>query len=187
MKTPSEGNNLRTEKARSAAQRAQEMLRSGVPRAQILGVLVNAAEQVAGEGAVCSILVLDRDGLLRNGASPNLPADYLAAIDRLKPNPEVGTCAAAAATGSMVVTCDFQADDKWAELRHLPLSLGFVGAWSMPIKGSDGRVLGTLGTYFRERRSPSTAEVKSVEVLVATAGLVLERGGPVELASVANW
>lgn len=113
-----------------AALRAEEMLHKGVARGEILSELVAAAEQVAGNGAVCSILALDRDGLLRNVASPNLPADYLAAIDRLKPNPSVGTCAAAAATGAMVVTCDFQADNKWAELRHLPLALGFVGAWS---------------------------------------------------------
>lgn len=158
-----------------AAQQAQDLLKSGLPREEILSVLVDAAEQVAGNGAVCSILVLDKKGLLRNAASPNLPADYLAAIDGLQPNPRVGTCAAAAATGSTVVTCDFQADDKWAELRHLPLALGFVGAWSMPIKGSDGKILGTFGTYFRERRSPSPAEVKNVEILVAAAGSVLEK------------
>ena len=28
------------------------------------------------------------------------------------------------------LTPDFSADDKWAELRHLPMSLGYVGAWS---------------------------------------------------------
>jgi hypothetical protein len=71
------------------------------------------------------------------------------------------------------VTRDFQADDKWAELRHLPLSLGFNGAWSMPIKTADGTVLGTLGTYFRERRSPTPEELRSVAVLAAAAGLVL--------------
>jgi GAF domain-containing protein len=164
-----------TESANHAACVAREMLCAGAPRNEILAVLVNAAEELAGGNAVCSILVLDGDGLLRNGASPNLPTDYLAAIDRLKPNPRVGTCAAAAATGSMVVTCDFQADDKWAELRHLPLSLGFVGAWSMPVKGSDGRILGTLGTYFRERRSPTPEEVNGVQVLAAAAGVVLEK------------
>jgi GAF domain-containing protein len=138
-------------------------------------MLVNAAD-VAGRGsAVCSILVLDKEGLLRNAASPNLPADYRAAIDRLKPNADVGTCSAAAATGSVVVTRDFQADDKWAELRHLPLSLGFNGAWSMPIKTADGTVLGTLGTYFPERRSPTPEELKSVTVLAAAAALVLAR------------
>jgi GAF domain-containing protein len=163
--------------AQAAAEQAREMLHAGVTGDEILTMLVNAAEDVAGGSAVCSILVLDKEGLLRNAASPNLPADYLAAIDRLKPNPGVGTCSAAAATGSVVVTRDFQADDKWAELRRLPMSLGFNGAWSMPIKTADGTVLGTLGTYFRERRSPTPGELKSVAVLAAAAGLVLAGQG----------
>jgi hypothetical protein len=70
------------------------------------------------------------------------------AIDGLKPNAEVGTCAAAAATGNVVITPSFYADNKWAELRHLPLALGYVGAWSMPIKTYDNRIIGTFGTYF---------------------------------------
>ena len=161
------------EVAARAAGRAREMLTAGEPGKEILTVLINAAEKVAGRGSVCSILVVDSEGLLRNGSSPNLPADYLKAIDRLKPDALVGTCSAAAATGCVVVTRDFKADDKWAELRHLPLALGFVGAWSMPIKAPDGRVLGTLGTYFRERRSPTEKEVESVQALAAAASLVL--------------
>lgn len=162
-----------TELAQRAADRACEMLDAGNSDQEILSMLVDTAEHVSLSSAVCSILFLDRDGLLRNAASPNLPADYLAAIDRLKPNPSVGTCAAAAATGSIVVTADFCADDKWAELRHLPLALGFVGAWSMPIKSANGKVLGTLGTYLRERRSPAPEELESIKVLAAAAGLVL--------------
>jgi GAF domain-containing protein len=116
---------------------------------------------------------LDKEGLLRNGASPRLPYDYLTAIDGLKPNAKVGTCAAAAATGSVVITRDFRADDKWAELRHLPLALGFAGAWSMPIKNPDGKVLGTFGTYFRESRQPSQAEIDDIQFLATTAAKVL--------------
>src|SRR5690349_514589 len=107
---------------------------AGAPSHEILTCLVIAAEIVSGPGTVSSVLVIDQDGLLRNGASPNLPWDYLNAIDRLKPNPTLGTCAAAAATGTIVLTPSFLSDDKWAELRHLPLALGFAGAWSMPIK-----------------------------------------------------
>jgi GAF domain-containing protein len=145
--------------------------------AKALARLVAAGEISAGPGAVVSILVLDEDGLLRNGSSPNLPADYLKAIDRLKPNPDLGTCAAAAATGAVVITPDFRADDKWAELRHLPLALGFAGAWSMPIKSRDGRVLGTFGTYFRESRVPSQEELQLVERLAAEAALLIAASG----------
>ena len=160
--------------AGQAAHEAKQMLQSGVTAEEILHMLVRTAEQIAESSAVCSILALDSQGLLRNASSPNLPSDYLAAIDGLKPDAGVGTCASAAATGSIVITRDFQADDKWEELRHLPLSLGFVGAWSMPIK-ANGKILGTLGTYLRERRSPSTEELSSVETLANAAGLVLNQ------------
>jgi hypothetical protein len=149
------------------------MLEDGISQHKILENLVNAAERVAGNRAVSSILVLDKEGLLRNGSSPSLPYDYLTAIDGLKPNPNVGTCAAAAATGNMVITYDFRADNKWAELKHLPLSLGFVGAWSMPIKNLKGEVIGTFGTYFRENREPSSFEIESVRSLSNAAARIL--------------
>ena len=161
----------------NACERARKMLRAGTSRREVLTQLATVGEVVAGAGSAVSILVLDDFGLLRNGASPNLPSDYLDAIDRLKPDAGVGTCAAAAATGEVVVTPDFRADSKWAELRHLPLALGFVGAWSMPIKSPDGRVLGTFGTYFQESREPSLDERDAVRELASAAALAIEQTG----------
>src|SRR5262245_26911070 len=126
-------------------ERALSMHESGAGQSEILHYIASAAESVTGDGTATSILLLDKEGLLRNGASPKLPDDYLKAIDGLKPNPNVGTCAAAAATGCVVITPSFFEDSKWAELRHLPWSLGYVGAWSVPIKTSDEKVLGTFG------------------------------------------
>ena len=79
--------------------RVREMLKAGIPRKDILTRLARAGEALAGPGASVSILILDEQGLLRNGASPDLPSDYLRAIDCLKPDARVGTCAAAAANG----------------------------------------------------------------------------------------
>ncbi len=160
-----------------AIDRAQQMLEAGLPQREILTRLATTAEVLSGPGSAVSILVLDENGLLRNGASPNLPSDYLDAIDRLKPDARIGTCAAAAATGLVVVTPDFFADEKWAELRHLPVALGFVGAWSMPIKSTEGKVLGTFGTYYRNRRLPTDEERSNVEHLAAMAARVLARPG----------
>jgi GAF domain-containing protein len=111
--------------------------------------------------------------MVETGASRDC---ILSCIDRLKPNARVGTCAAAAATASVVVTPDFLADDKWAELKHLPRSLGYVGAWSMPIKSPrSGAVLGTFGTYYRDRREPTPGEISAISKLAAVAALALER------------
>jgi GAF domain-containing protein len=153
----------------AARARAEHLLEEDAPLREVLAHLASAIEALSQGRTVASILVLDREGLLRNGASPNLPADYLDAIDRLKPDANVGTCAAAAATGEIVETPSFYDDHRWAELRHLPLALGYLGAWSMPIKGDDGRVLGTFGTYFREHRRPTTTERQAVGLLAQVA------------------
>jgi hypothetical protein len=43
----------------------------------------------------------------------------------------------------------------------------------MPIKSPQGKVLGTFGTYFRNRRQPTAQEREGVEHLAAAAALVL--------------
>jgi GAF domain-containing protein len=159
----------------SAVKEADEMLMEGYPQHKILAHIVKAAEEIAGKDSVVSILLLDKEGLLRNGSSPQLPYDYLTAIDGIRPNKNVGTCAAAAATGEIVTTIDFKSDEKWSELRHLPLSLGFKSAWSMPIKSDKGQVLGTFGTYFRTNRHPSKEEIEAVSVLSKTVAHIITK------------
>ncbi|MBK0391469.1 GAF domain-containing protein [Ramlibacter algicola] len=152
-----------------ALQRAEALLADHAPLRQVLAALTAAVETLSDGDTVASILVLDAEGLLRNGCSPSLPADYLDRIDRLKPDPHVGTCAAAAATGQIVLTPDFEADEKWTELRHLPMAIGFRGAWSFPLKSLTGEVIGTFGTYFRQRRSPTAQEIADVTALAPVA------------------
>lgn len=156
---------------------AMNLVREGKTTNEVLDYLTHAAEEAAStDDTVSSILLLDTQGLLRNGASPQLPQDYLSAIDGLKPDPAVGTCAAAAATGEMVITEDFFEDQKWAELRHLPLSLGFKGAWSMPIISDSGKVLGTFGTYFSQKRQPTQVEINGVALLARAAAIAIHQG-----------
>jgi len=151
----------------------RQMMESGEPLREILGFLAREAEAHANDGSVCSVLILDQEGLLRNGASPGLPGHYLKAIDRLKPDPNLGTCAAAAATGLVVITPSFLEDDKWRELKHLPIELGFSAAWSQPMLDDEGRVLGTFGTYYRENRTPTQSERALVEALAQIASAVV--------------
>ena len=159
-----------------AREHVLEMIAKKLPICEVLTYLVREVETSSDGRSVCSVLLLDEDGLLRNGASPGLPADYLEAIDRLKPDPAVGTCAAAAATGRIVITPNLLDDAGWKELRHLPLALGLVAAWSVPLISREGRVLGTFGTYFRDRRTPGPEERRFVEELAKLAAMAVEAG-----------
>jgi PAS domain S-box-containing protein len=132
-------------------------------------------EALGGGSAVAAIRLLDAEGRLWIGAAPSLPEAYTLAIDGLKARADLGTCSAAAVTRQVVITPDIAADPNWDGLAQLPLDLGLVAAWSQPIFASDGRVLGTFGTYFRQRRLPTSLERRLVETLAQTAALAVER------------
>ncbi|MFZ5656816.1 MAG: GAF domain-containing protein [Pseudomonadota bacterium] len=152
-----------------------QRIRRGEPAEAVLHALACAIDRIVGDGGAASILFLDERGRLRSAASPRLPPDYLAAIDGLAPDPGVGTCAAAAATGEEVITPSFVACGRWRELGRLPLALGYVGAWSHPIRSLvDQRVLGTFGVYHRDVREPTELERAAVRQLAPVAARVLE-------------
>jgi PAS domain S-box-containing protein len=162
---------------------ALELVASGVPLEQVLECLARIIEEQSGGTAVASIFLVDADGLrLRVGAAPSLPAEYNAAVDGISIREGLGTCADAAARGAVTVTTDICAAPSWKGLAHLPAGLGLHAAWSMPIVASTGRVLGTIGTYFRELRGPTEREKRVVEGLCRTAAIAIERRAAEEAA-----
>jgi signal transduction histidine kinase/PAS domain-containing protein len=155
---------------------ALELIASSVPLPKILDALASAIEEQAGGEAIVSIFLVDDDGKrLRVSAAPSLPAHFNEAVDGIEIKAGLGTCADAAARAAVTITPDIAAAAGWKGLAHLPDAQGLKAAWSMPIMSSQGKVLGTIGTYFRERREPTNRERQVVEVLCRTASLAIER------------
>ncbi|HEX8853062.1 MAG TPA: PAS domain S-box protein, partial [Pyrinomonadaceae bacterium] len=154
---------------------ALEMVTGGSPLTEVMAHLASIVERQSANSSIASLMLLDDQGRLHNGAAPSLPADFIQALDGIEADESVGTCSRAAATGKVVITPDIAADPQWQDLKHLPLNLGLQSAWSMPIVAADGRVLGTFGTYFREKREPTGFERQTVEILCGTAALAIQR------------
>ncbi|MGI8811230.1 MAG: PAS domain S-box protein [Pyrinomonadaceae bacterium] len=165
----------RTQVLLNAQKEALEMVVTDAPLTAILTHLTNTVEELSEHSVTSSILLLDSENRLRNGASPSLPDTYIQKIDGIVADENVGTCSAAAATRMVVITPDIAADPKWNGLANLPIELGLRAAWSVPILSKGGRVLGTFGTYFRELREPDFFERQVVEILARTAALAIER------------
>jgi signal transduction histidine kinase/CheY-like chemotaxis protein len=166
----------RSENLLSGQNQALQLVISGAPLAEVFVRLIQMVEAEAAGRAAGGILLLDEDGRrLRHGAAPSLSAAYNAAIDGIEIGPNLGTCCAAAFRGEIVITPDIASEAGWAEMKHLPLELGFRAAWSMPILSSAGKVLGTFGTYFRECRVPTDQEKEIVAMLCKTAAIAIER------------
>lgn len=155
---------------------AQDLIDQAAPLDETLTLLCHIVEAEAPGLVRASILLVDREhNCLRTGAAPGLPDRYNRAVDGIGIDPNVGTCAAAAARGQVVVTPDIGSDPAWKGLAHLPLELGLFAAWSMPILDDEGEVLGTFGTYFTERRPPRPEERELVAVLARTAAEAIGR------------
>ena len=155
---------------------AYEMIDRGEPLRDILTLLCHIVEAEAPALVRAAILLVNPSGSkLHTGAAPGLPDSYNDAVDGIGIAADVGTCAAAAALGRPVITADIATDAGWLGLSHLPLGLGLQAAWSMPIVARDGRMLGTFGTYFSERREPTDHEQDLVAILARTAAEAIER------------
>ena len=167
----------RSEAVLSGQARALAAAVDARPLDEVLALLVRTVE-VAQPGLVASILLLDDDGLhLRNGAAPGLPEQYSRALDGLAIGPTVGSCGTAAYTGRTVVADDIATDPLWAAtptFRDLAIAHGLRACWSVPIRSTPGRVLGTFALYRTEPGSPAPEEHERVQLLAHTAALVIE-------------
>lgn len=146
------------------------------PLEETLSALIRIVENHSRTDVIGSILLLDEDGVhLRNGAAPNLPAAYCAALDGAEIGPQAGSCGTAAYTGKPVFVADIATDPLWANYRDLALRHGLRACWSTPILSSGRKVLGTFAMYHREAREPTVRDLALVDLVTYTAALIIDR------------
>lgn len=142
----------------------------------VLRDLVLLAEQASGGGMLASVLFLSPDGgHLLEGAAPNLPSRYNAAIHGIAIGPDAGSCGTAAFLGEPVIVTDIATDPLWANFRGIALEHGLRACWSMPIKSATGSVLGTFANYYREPREPTDRDMEIIAMVARTTGIAIER------------
>ena len=162
------------EEFRIGQSRILQKLAANAPLSEILERLVLLIEAQA-PGMLCSVLLLSEDGdHVRHGAAPNLPAEYVKAIDGALIGPKVGSCGTAMYRGEPVIVTDITTDPLWEDFRELALANGLRACWSTPILSGRGKVLGSFAMYYGEPRTPSGEEAGLTEVATRIAGLAIE-------------
>lgn len=152
-----------------------ESLAKGAPLAAILATLVHTAETEM-PGWIVSILLLDGGGRrLRHCVAPSLPRFYTDSIDGVEIGVGVGSCGTAAFLGQRVVVEDIEHHPYWEGYRDLAHRAGVAACWSQPILDSHGRVLGTFAIYHRSPKTPSAAELETIEHAARMAGIAIEK------------
>src|SRR6266853_841918 len=163
------------EALRDGESRILEMIARDAALEETLENLVRVVEaQFA--GLLCSVLLLDEDGQhVRHGAAPSLPKPYTDAIDGMSIGPKAGSCGTAMYRREPVVVTDILQDPLWEQYRGVAEPYGLRACWSTPILAHSGKALGSFAMYYREPRSPSSAETRALEMATHLAGIAIER------------
>jgi PAS domain S-box-containing protein len=123
-----------------------------------------------------AVLLLDPDGIrLKRGAGPNLPGEFLAALDGVEIGPCVGSCGTAAYRKEQVIVPDTATHPLFVNFRELALENGVRAAWSTPILNSKGSVLGTFAMCWRVPRSPTQIHQRIIKHTTHLAAIAIER------------
>jgi signal transduction histidine kinase/BarA-like signal transduction histidine kinase len=156
--------------------RVVEMMGRGASFQEVLDTLTHTIEKMAGN-CLCTILLLDEDGRrLLKGSGGSLPPAYMEAVNGLEIGPDVGACGSAAFRNETIVVEDVATDPRFASpAREFVMSFGLRACWSVPIRDSNHRVLGTFAMYHRAPAKPKKNQLLLVEVGAHLAGNAIER------------
>ena len=155
-------------------QRILGMIESNAPLPEILKSLVLLIESQT-PGMLCSVLLLSADGNhIEHGAAPNLPEQYVKAVNGAAIGPKHGSCGTAMYRGEPVVVTDILSDPLWEDYRDLASGTGLRACWSTPIMSRRGKVLGSFAMYYRQPQSPTGAEAQLTKVATNIAAQAIE-------------
>lgn len=154
--------------------RVLKKIATNAPLSETLTSLVQLIEDQSPD-MLCSVLLLSDDGNhIRHGAAPNLPADYVGAVNGAPIGPKNGSCGTAMYRGKPVIVTDIFSDPLWEDYQDLAAASGFRACWSTPILSDKGKVLGSFAMYYREPRTPTGKEARLTEVATHLARLAIE-------------
>jgi PAS domain S-box-containing protein len=166
---------IRAEQLRDGQARVLELVARGAPLKEILDRLMLLIEGQS-DGVLCSVLLLDEDGVtVRPASAPSLPPPYMAALDGAQIGPEVGSCGASMSRNEIVIVPDIEVDPRWEAYKALATPYGLRACWSTPISPDKVHVLGSFAMYYRDVRSPTENDMHLIEVASHLAGIAIDR------------
>jgi diguanylate cyclase (GGDEF)-like protein/PAS domain S-box-containing protein len=165
----------RAEAIASGERRVFEKIAANAPLSSALEAICELIERAIQESC-CAINLLDRDKhALSFGVAPNLPREFVQAMDNAPIEIRYGSCSAAVYLSRLVTVADIETDALWEYRREAARQAGFRAAWSAPIVASDGQVVGTFAVYRRQPGIPSSRDHELMMRMAQIAGIAIER------------
>ncbi len=112
-------------------------------------------------GMICSMQQL-LNKRLYNLSSPDLPADYLAAIHGVEIGDNQGSCGTAVFLKEKIIVTDISTDVRWKNYTEVAAKAGLKACWSHPILDSKNNIVGTFAIYYKVKKAPTVQEENTI-------------------------
>ena len=152
-----------------------EKIAANAPLTTALESICELIERVMAESH-CAINLFDHERqTLDFGVAPDLPREFVAAMDGVPIGIRFGSCSAAVYLARQITVADIETDALWEFRRDAARHANLRAAWSTPIVASDGQVVGTFAVYRRHPGIPSARDHELMSRMAQIAGIAIER------------
>lgn len=158
---------------------------TGIPFLEVLNKLIENIEQIV-PTSFCSMLQLTENNTIVTLAGGSMPPAYLKAINGMSIGPLAGSCGTAIYTGKNIIVSDVNTDPLWADYRTVIQTFGFKACWSVPIKKSNGKIIGSLAAYFKNIKHPQPYHINLLERAASLVGILVENKDAAEDITKSN-
>ncbi len=167
----------RAEAIAAGERRIFEKIAANAPLTTALESICELIGRVMAESS-CAINLFDPERQALNfGVAPDLPREFVAAMDGVPIGIRFGSCSAAVYLARQITVADIEADALWEYRRDAARHAALRAAWSTPIVASDGQVVGTFAVYRRHPGIPSARDHELMSRMAQIAGIAIERRG----------
>jgi len=123
----------------------------------------------------CVISRLRNNRLTNQAASPNLPREFLKAIDGHEIGPKSGSAGAGAYLGELVSSSDISKSPLWESSKKIALKYDLNACHAYPVMSSKGEVFGMISLFYSHVCFLEESVISLLKVVSDLASIAIER------------
>ena len=165
----------RTEQFGYAQNKILEMIAASAPFDRTMLAICRCVEKIS-SGMSAAIMRLDiKNQTLSVEQAPKLAEKFKIALDFIRVADESIACGAAVYQNKEKIVTSIADDEAWKSIQSLARNYSLHSAWSFPVYGAAGRIIGTLDVYLDQARGPTTDELDKLTRMARLVGIAIKR------------
>jgi len=165
----------RNEQFTYAQNKILEMIAASTPFDRTMLAICRCVEKTD-SGMSAAIMRLNiKNQTLSVESAPSLPEKFKVALDFIRVDSKSIACGAAVFQNKEKIVANIADDEAWKSIRSLARKHNIHSAWSFPVCGAAGRIIGTLDVYLDQPREPTTDELDKLARMARLAGIAIKR------------